>query len=257
MKKNKKIYYYREFTDDVVKSKNQEYKLKDKYIWIKNNIFYRTISFMGYWLMWIFGYIYCKLVLKVKIKNKKVLKKYRKTGYFIYGNHTQELGDVFIPTIVSSPKRAYFVCSQANLGVKGIGKFLPLLGAFPIPQKLSKMKLFHEAVRTRIKQKNCVVIYPEAHVWPYYTEIRNFTEISFKYPLNLNVPSFCITTTYQKIKEGKKPRITVFVDGPFIANNNLSKEENAKIIHNNIFNCMKNRSGMSNYKYVEYIKERD
>lgn len=33
------IRYYNTYEDDFVESKNQNYKLKDNYKWIKNNIF--------------------------------------------------------------------------------------------------------------------------------------------------------------------------------------------------------------------------
>ena len=37
----KKTYYYKTFEDDIVESKNQNYKLKENYKWVKNNIWYK------------------------------------------------------------------------------------------------------------------------------------------------------------------------------------------------------------------------
>ena len=71
--------------------------------------------------------------------------------------------------------------------------------------------------------KKCVVIYPEAHVWKYYTKIRPYPSTSFKFPVHCNVPAFCMTTTYYKRKLGKKPGIVVYIDGPFMLDNNLTK----------------------------------
>ena len=48
-----KAYYYQSFEDDVVQSKEQEYKLKENYKWIKNNIFYRICSSMVYYIFFI------------------------------------------------------------------------------------------------------------------------------------------------------------------------------------------------------------
>lgn len=93
---NKKIIYYKEYTDDVIKSKDQEYKIKDNYKWIHDNIFYRICS----WIIWkiaeIVVFIYYKLILKVKIENSNVLKKYKNQGYFIYGNHTRSCSEMFL-----------------------------------------------------------------------------------------------------------------------------------------------------------------
>ena len=162
MKKSKEnIYYYKTYNDDFVKSKNQDYKLPDDYKWIKNNIWYKLCSNVLYFIAYTFSFFYCTLFLHVKVKNRKVLKKYKKQGYFLYGNHTQAIGDVFIPTRVCKTKRIYTIASSANIGVAGIGKFLPMLGILPIPDNISKMKELLKAVKQRIVQKKCVVIYPE------------------------------------------------------------------------------------------------
>ena len=205
MKKSKEnIYYYKTYNDDFVKSKNQDYKLPDDYKWIKNNILYKLCSNVLYFIAYTFSFFYCTLFLHVKVKNRKVLKKYKKQGYFLYGNHTQAIGDVFIPTRVCRTKRIYTIASSANIGVAGIGKFLPMLGILPIPDNISKMKELLKAVKQRIVQKKCVVIYPEAHVWPYYTKIRPFQNTAFKFPIDTDSLSFCMTTTYQKRKFSSK-----------------------------------------------------
>ncbi len=85
-----------------------------------------------------------------------------------------------------------------------------MLGAVPVPNKISEMKKFYKTIETRIQNNKPVVVYPEAHLWPYYKKIREFPDTSFKFPVNLNVPSFCITTTYQKRKNRKKSFIGIW-----------------------------------------------
>ena len=250
-----KIYYYKSYEQDFVESKNQNYKLKEDYKWINNNIFYRLCSKVLYFFAYIFGVFYCKFVLHVKVKNRRILKKYKKQGYFLYGNHTQPIGDVFIPAYICKSKRIYVVVSPANLGIPGIGPMLPMLGALPIPESIKSTKKLCEAIRERIKQKKCVVIYPEAHVWPYYTKIRPFSSTAFKFPVQCDVPAFSMTTTYYKRKFGKKPGIIVYIDGPFISNNRLTKKENEEKICKEIYKCMINRSNNSSYEYIKYKRE--
>ena len=251
-----KVYYYKSYDDDLVKSKNQDYKLKENYKWIHDNIFYGLCSNILYFIAYIFGVFYCRFFLHVKIKNRKILKKYKKQGYFLYGNHTQPMGDVFIPAVVRKSKRIYVIVSQANLGVAGIGPLLPMIGALPIPNSIKDMKKLKQAINKRIEQKKCVVIYPEAHVWPYYTEIRPFNKTAFKFPVECNVPSFCMTTTYYKRKIGKRPGIMVYIDGPFIPDDKLSKKENEEKLRQEIDNCMKDRSKNSTYQYIKYEGEK-
>lgn len=255
--KKTQTYYYKSYNDDFVQSKNQNYKLKENYKWIKNNIFYKIISRAIYFIAQIVGFFYCKFGLHVQIKNRNILRRYKKQGYFIYGNHTQPVGDVFIPAYVTSSKRIYAVVSTSNLGIPIIGKLLPMLGALPIPETLKDIKKLKEAIQIRIKQRKCVVIYPEAHVWPYYTKIRPFPETAFKFPVECNAPVFSMTTTYQKRKFGKKPKIIVYIDGPFINDYKLTKKENVEQIHQQIYQTMKNRSSNSTYEYIKYKGENE
>lgn len=256
MKKLKeKTYYYKSYDEDVVQSKNQNYKIKDDYKWIHNNIFYRFFSFVLYSIAYVMSWFYCRFILHVKIKNKKILKKYKKQGYFLYCNHTQLIGDVFTPAHICN-KKIYIVVSQANLGVAGIGPVLPMLGALPTSDNIKHTKKLFDAVIQRINEKKCVVIYPEAHVWPYYTKIRPFVTSAFKFPVFCNAPCFCITTTYYKRKLGKKPGIQVYVDGPFVPDNALNKKEKQEKICTQIQQKMIERSKNSTYQYIKYKEEK-
>ena len=256
MKNNKNTYYYKNYDEDLVKSKKQDYKLKENYKWIHNNIIYQICSSILYIVAYIGSFFYCKLFLHIKIKNRKILDKYKKQGYFLYGNHTQVIGDVFIPAHVCKNKRIYTIVSQANLGVVGIGRLLPMLGAIPIPNTIKDTKKMWEAVIKRINQKKCVVIYPEAHVWPYYTKIRPFPKTSFKFPVYCDTLSFAMTTTYCKRKFGNKPKIIIYIDGPFIPDSNLGEKAREEKLCKEIYNCMQKRSKNSTYEYIEYKREK-
>ncbi len=168
----KKINYYKTYQDDFVESQDQNYKLPENYKWIHTNPFYKIGAECFYKIAYGISFLYCKIFLHSKIKNKKILKKYKNQGYFLYGNHTLPIGDVFIPAHVSG-KRIYTIASSANLKVKIIGKWLPMLGILPIPNSTKRMKEFFKAIQQRILEKKCVVIYPEAHVWPYVQFDRN------------------------------------------------------------------------------------
>lgn len=247
-------YYYKSFEDDFVKSKKQEYKLPENYKWIRNNLFYRFLSNILYRIAKVCGFIYCKLFLHVKFENNKILKKYKNEGYFIYGNHTQPIGDVFIPAI-SSKKRIYTIASPSNIGVTCIGPLLPMIGILPIPEDLGKTKQLIEAIKQRINQKKAIIIYPEAHVWPFYTKIRPYKSTAFKFPVNTASKVFCMTTTYYKRRNRKKPGIKVYIDGPFEVDSGLSKQENADKLYKEVYECMVERSKNSNLEYIKYVEK--
>lgn len=247
-----KIFYYDEVTDDFLATKKQDYVLPDDYVYMPKGILYKIKSAVIYFFAKIYAFFCCKFYLRVTIKNRKVIKKVKHTGYFIYGNHTNPLNDAFTPALVAN-KRIYTICSPANFGIPIMGLVLKELGGIPLGKNQKQKKEFRETVDQRIKEGKCVVIYPEAHLWPYYTGVRDFPNKSFKYPVDLNVPIFCMTTTYQKSKFFEVPKITVYVDGPFYKDERLSVEENREKLKQDIYNTIKERIKNTNYEYYKYV----
>lgn len=247
-----KVRYYSSFTDDFEQSANQNFKLPEDYKWIRTDIFSKFLSGLIYGLAIIFGGAYCRLFLHIKIKGRKNLKGI-KEGFFIYGNHTQPVGDVFIPALCVWPKRIYTVVSAANYGIPVIGKILPFLGALPIDDSLHGIKQLNQAIEQRLEKRRPVVIYPEAHVWAYYTDIRPFADTSFKFPVKFNKPSFSMTVTYKKSRLFKRPVTEVFLDGPFYPKGDTAKDK-ASDLHTLVYRIMQERSKNSDMQYIEYKK---
>lgn len=251
--KEKKIRYYSSFTDDFEQSADQNYVLPDDYKWMRSDLGSRILSAFIYALAIIFSSVYCKCFLHMKVKGRKNLKGV-KGGFFIYGNHTQPVGDVFIPALCVLPRRIYTLVSTANYGIPVIGKFLPYLGALPIVSSLHGMKELNKAMEYRLRGGHPIVIYPEAHVWEYYTDIRPFPDTSFKFPVKFDKPAFAMTVTYRKSKLFKKPIMEVFLDGPFYGKGNTPKER-VENLHNKIYTAMNKKAENSNYRYIDYRAE--
>ena len=248
----KKIRYYESYTDDFFQTE-KEYTLKTDYEYLPKSLWERVISSVVYSIAFVFSSIYCRLFLHVRFVGRKKLK-HQKGGFFVYANHTQAIGDVFNPALACFPKRIYTIVSPANLYLPVIGKLVRPLGALPLPNTLSVMKKFNVAISQRINEGHPIIIYPEAHLWEYYTGIRDFDEASFLYPARLSVPVYCFTTTYQKRKMGKKPRITIYIDGPF-SSDAENRREIAKELRNKVLEQMNERSKASNCEYIRYVKK--
>lgn len=249
------IRYYKTYFDDFVTSRDQSYKLPPDYTWVCEHAGHRVLSALIYRLGEAAAFFYCRFILHVQIKNRKILRKYRGMGCFIYGNHTQPAGDAWIPIRAVFPRRGYAVVSPANLKVPVLGPLLPYLGALPVPDGTDGMKKFQQAIRQRILEKCCIVLYPEAHVWPWCTRIRPFGTASFTYPVRYKVPSFCMTTTYQKRRHHKKPKVTVYIDGPFYPDGQMQYKEQKKGLRDEIYQCMLRRSRENTCTYVIYEQE--
>ena len=247
--------YFKSFADDFVETKRQSYRLPESFVWIHTSLCYRVAARCVFLLYRYFALLYCRFLLPVKIINRSVLQESQNTGYFLYANHTQPMGDAFMPIRVLSPKRAYIVASPANLGIPVLGPLLPLIGALPLPESIGGMRKLCEAIRLRIAQKSCVVFYPEAHVWPWYTGIRPFPAASFGFPVECDAPSYCMTVTYQKRSHRKRPGITIYLDGPFYPDSSLPKMKRKEKLRDDICHCMERNSINSTYSYIRYRKE--
>lgn len=254
-----RVFYYDSEEDDPIKTDEQEKKIKvglpEGYEFIPKNPFVRMYASILFGGFWIFGQWYERKYWGLKIHGRKKLKKARGKGYVIYANHTNPFHDVFGPALTAD-RRIFTVISPVNLKIPGIGKFLPLIGGLPLGTTPEEKKAFNEAVDKRLKQKKCIVIYPEAHVWPYATKIRKFPagDKSFKYAVRNNLPIFTMTTTYHARKGRSLPRMEVYVDGPFYPDAKLSEEENRAKLAKEAYDSMVKNSKHNTYEYFKYIK---
>lgn len=199
------------------------------------------------------AYLFLYFKFHHKIINRHLLKE-MKSAYFLYGNHTHHLADAVIPTIISRPKDMYVIVHADNVSMPFLGKINPSMGAIPLPDDGEAAKNFMKFVKKKVAGGNPITIYPEAHIWPYYTGIRPFKDTSFGYPIQSGVPVYCFTNTYQKRKNRKSPQLVTYIDGPFYAEEGLSKKEQKERLRNRVYETMWERSKNSNVELIKYVK---
>ena len=254
-----KTIYYESFSDDFAVTKNINANLiDDKYKYDSRNLFYHCFSFILYFivvkpLVW--------FILKVwfgyRVKNKKVLKKCKNKGYFIYGNHTNYLPDAFVPNVIRW-RRNYIVVGAQTVSIKGLQTVVKSLGAIPLGDTYNAKKNFFKFVKKSIKNKKSVTIYPEAHIWPYYTSVRPFDPVNIKYQVLLNCPSYTISMCYRKRMFIKRPGVTAYIDGPFYPDSTLESKDRIDKLNNEIYGKLKERTDMySKYAIHTYLKKEE
>lgn len=213
-----------------------------------------------FWLQLIFkpgATLYLKLVYHHKTVNKQVFKQCKKQSFFLYGNHTHDMVDPYIPTLILGNRSNFVIVHPNNVSIPVLGRITPSLGALPLPDNLAATKNFIKSIEKKVKHKKIITIYPEAHIWPYYTKIRPFVDTSLRYPVQYDCPVFCFTNTYQKRKGSKTPQIVTYVDGPFYADKSLSQKEQRKVLRDQIYNTMVERSKNNNVEIIKYIKKEE
>lgn len=254
----KVIYYSDELNDDFAGTDIKTCEVPADFTFVNKNFLWRICEFIVYRLIvtpliFLFG----KVVYGLKIKNRKVLKQLKKTGYFLYGNHTQKIMDAFTPSLCTFPKKAHIVVNPDAVSIKGIRQLVLMLGGIPLPTDLKGYKPFKAALEKRIKEGKVATIYPEAHIWPYYTGIRPYKATSFSYPVSMNVPCVAFATTFRQRKIFKKayPKLTVTLSEPFYPDTSLPEKQARQKLRDEVYDFMVSTADSEdNYEYIKYIK---
>ena len=251
--KNRTYYYTNDQTDEVVNFNIKKKIINEKYQYSSNNIVYKMWCFFIRIVIFPFGWLYYKIINPTKINNIKAIKSYKNGTFFIYSNHTNQYLDAFAPSLICFPKTPKIIVNADNVSIPFLGQILKMCGAIPVPDTFEASKNFYSEIEKSLT-KNPIVIYPEAHLWPYYTKIRQFPATSFRYPIKFNKPIFIFTTVYKLRKHNKKPKIEIFIDGPIFPNLTIPDKRAQYELRDKAYSIMKNRSKNSNYEYIKYIK---
>ena len=253
--KQKTIYFEDELNDEFSGIVRNTIKIDGDFEYIKKSSLWNLTSFFVYRIVMVpVAWLYTKIKFRHKVVNKKVLKK-TDGGYFMFGNHTLMGGDAFIPNVINLPKKTYTIVHPDNLSKFGLKNFLQMNGALPLPATTSATKNFMEAIEKRVIEGHAIQIYPEAHIWPYYTKIRPFKSTSFRYPVKFDEPTYCFTNTFHKRKFSKKPKVITYVDGPFYPNKDLPPKEREQDLRDRVYETMRLRSELNTYEYIKYERK--
>lgn len=252
MREEQKVVYYRdeleeEFAGDDITPKVIDKNYRYERSALSRIFWYRIVALP-------LAFLYMKVYFHHKIVNKEVLRQAKGQPYFMYGNHTHFAADALVPTLANLPRPVSVIVHPNNVSMPFLGRITPSLGALPLPDDGEAAKNFMRALKRRMEKKQCVMIYPEAHIWPYYTDIRPFKDLSFRYPVSYRVPVFSLTNTYQKRKFGKRPKMVTYIDGPFYPDESLSAKEQKRQLRDMVYGRMKERAENNEVVCIRYEK---
>lgn len=258
-KELKTVFYCDEINDDFAGNNIETKKIPNNYRYINNSVLFKISSFLLRYLfaipvLWLVNL----LVFRPKVMNKKLLKQLKKKGYYVYANHVLPFDPIVLPIKTQVRKNMVIIAGPDLFSINGLVSWLVRhFFAIPTPNQDSEMiENFCNCLSWNIKKKRRVLIYPEAHIWPYYNGIRNFKSVSFKYPVTDNAPVVVATTTFKKRKGNKKPKPIIYLDGPFYPDTSLSIHEQVTDLRDRVHNAMKWRAGQEgNYAYINYVKK--
>ena len=252
--KRKTIFYTDECHEEFSNVSIVPKKIDENYIYLHGRIW----NFVSYLVQNLFSMpikvIYAGVKFHIEYVGKEKFRYCKDKGYFIYANHTQPFGDTFIPSLANFPKRNFYIVSPENVSMPGLGSIVGLLGAIPVPCNFGGMKNFLNSIEQIVQKNDSITIYPEAHIWPYYTHIRPFGAVSFRYPVMYSSPVYVLTNTYHRRGRGDKVKIVTYIDGPFYPDETLKIKERQQKLRDRVYECMLARSKESDFEYIIYQK---
>lgn len=253
----KVIYYDDELTDDFAGTSINGRKIDENYEYIHKNPVWRAFSNLFYYIfaipiVWIIEHI----IFGIRFVGREKLAK-TDSPVFLYGNHTGWY-DAFTPCLLSFPRRNYTMTSPDAVSIFGLRWVVEMLGAIPVPSTQGGARGFVRAVEHHHRSAN-ITIYPEAHIWPYYTGVRHFSDASFTYPARYGCPVYAFFTAYSKPRGLAAifghPSITVYVSDPIYADEGLGVREARQNLCEKVYEFMLQASKMSDYEVYEYKKK--
>lgn len=261
MDEKKTVYYQDEYNDDFAGNNIDTKSISNDYKYINESWLFKANAF---WLKYLFAvpllWIANTVIFRPKVKNKEVLKGLKKKGYYLYSNHVLPFDPVVLPIKTNVRKNTVIIAGHDLFSINPIVSWIVKhFYAIPVPNKDKEMNdRYLECLSWNINKGRRVLIYPEAHIWPYYNNIRHFKSVSFKYPVDQNVPIFTSTTTFKQRKGNKKPKPIIYIDGPFYPDETLPVRDRVNDLAQKAYEAMCYRAHTEdNYAYIEYKKKSD
>lgn len=264
MKQGRVVLYHDELNDDFAGNDIKAVEITADFPYERKGFLWRAASFAAYYLI---AYPVVRTLLFLSgysfrgRENVRKLRKASEKGFFLYANHTHWL-DAFAAPAVCFPKKAYVLVSPDTVSIKGLRAIVQMLGAIPVPTQRDAAAPFVGSVYSHIDGGDPVMIFPEAHIWPFCSFIRPFRAGSFRYPVKKNVPAVAVCTAYTRHKGLfgfiKAPKRIVFVSEPFYPDASLTPPEAKQKLRDEVFEWLdRTAKEHSDYEYVKYVKAGD
>ena len=262
VKKTKVAYYSDELKDDFNEVGLSRPEVPEGYKYKRTNPinnFFSAILYHG--IAKPVMAIFC-LFHGIRVKNRKALKLLRGKGAYIYSNHVS-ISDVikFQSYVFFFGRRVNILGYSDSLSMPIVRNLCRSLGYIPLPLKgdLKNAIAMADAMDFYVnKKRQYVLIYPEAHIWPYYTKVRNFRDGSFNYPAKSNAPVLPVVTTFRKPLIGKVPRQTLYILDPIFPLEGKTVNENKEYLHRETLKAMQELANeVPQYEYIKYVKKEE
>jgi len=149
----------------------------------------------------LFGFVmwYAQIRYGLKIKNRKVLRKYRKelkNGAITISNHVFRFDMVFVLNAIRFRRSWIPILAEHLMGTEKW--FMRSIGGIPVPDTRQGLKAFDEAFDELHRRKAWIHFFPEARSWKCYAPIRPFKKGAFAMAYKYDLPIIPCVLSYRK-----------------------------------------------------------
>ena len=238
-------------TSKLVQSK----VMNETYPYLERSPLWRLVSAILYYVVapipaWLLSQIY-----GLRIRNRAAIRQLG--GCYMYGNHTHWI-DFLVPYLMAFPKRAYVVAGPVAFSVKGITNLVAMMGAVPLNNSEAGKVKFRQMLSAVIAAGNVVAVLPEAHIWPYYTGIRDFPSYSFTHPVRDAAPVLGYVTTYRqrRLLKFRPPTMTVTISPAILPETWQGQADPKQVVRDAVHNFMTTTiQSQTSFPWIEYLGE--
>lgn len=203
------------------------FKITENYRYININPLFLFFSDLLYMIAFPILWIINSLASNLKIYGRENLRKIE-GGKITISNHVHVM-DCTMVGLANLPSKTYFLSLKSNFNIPIVNGIIRLLNAIPIPDDIENKKNFINAIDNLLKDGKTLHVYPEASLWPYYKDLRDFKSGAFRFAVENNMPivpmvfKFREPTGFFKYLK-RKPAISLYILEPIYPDKNLSTE---------------------------------
>lgn len=192
-----KVEVYNENEDIIDVWHPLDFKIDENYKYVpKSKIFNFFSNLLYYGVAVPVLFILTKIVYDLKIEGKENIQKIE-GGAISVSNHVLIL-DCAMIGLALDEKRVYYTTREESFKIPFVRRLIKLLRAIPIPHEMKNKPHFKKALNEILKNNGFVHFYPEAALWPYYNEIRNFKTGAFYFAVENNVSILPMVFTFRR-----------------------------------------------------------
>lgn len=215
-----------------IRGKSKDIKFDETYTYLDKSLKFKIWHILIYLTTWIAAFLVNRIRYGIRIEGRKKIRRNRKlfaNGVITVCNHVHRWDMICVLQAMRYRKAWIPMYAQAFNGKDGF--LMKTIGGIAIPEKISGLRKFDQAIDELHANKQWIHVFPESCSWYHYAPLRPFTagafNMAYKYALPVLplVISFRPRTGWRKIFSQDGPLLTIHVGDPIVCDPNMPRKE--------------------------------